>query len=101
MQIQLVNGKLYGSIKNAFEIGEYLQHGLRQLKNIKAIRGRGLMVGIELHTNCKAIRDKLLTEYKIFTGSSSNKNVLRILPPLTVKKKEIDYFLNALKALLP
>jgi acetylornithine aminotransferase len=53
------------------------------------------MVGIELREPCAAIRKELLTKYKIFTGTSSNKNTLRILPPLTITRAEIDIFLSA------
>ena len=60
----------------------------------------GLMVGIELHENCAPVRSALLKEHRMFTGNSSNKNTLRMLPPLTITKAEIDTFLQAFKATL-
>lgn len=87
-------------VANAFEMGEYLMAKLQQIEGIKEIRGLGLMVGIELEIPCAGIRNQLLHEYKIFTGSSSNKNTLRILPALNIKKEELDYFLNAFMEVL-
>jgi acetylornithine aminotransferase len=55
----------------------------------------GLMIGIELYEPCARVRTELLHKHKIFTGTSSNKNTLRILPPLTIRKVEVDLFLDA------
>ena len=87
-------------IANAFEMGEYLMTKLQNIEGIKEIRGLGLMVGIELELPCASIRNQLLHEYKIFTGSSSDKNTLRILPALNIQKEELDYFVNAFSKLL-
>jgi acetylornithine aminotransferase len=82
-------------IANAQEVGAYFVQQLKSIPDIKEVRGMGLMVGIELREPCAAIRKELLTKYKIFTGTSSNKNTLRILPPLTITRAEIDIFLDA------
>jgi len=58
------------------------------------------MIGIELEIPCADIRNTLLSEYKIFTGSSSDKNTIRILPALNLKKADADLFLNALTSVL-
>ncbi len=87
-------------INNAKEIGNYLIQNLVNLDGVKEVRGLGLMIGIELEMSCKNIRETLLTDYKIFTGSSTNKNTLRILPSLTISKKEADLFLQAFKKVL-
>ena len=84
-------------IENAFEMGNYLMNELKSVEGIKDVRGLGLMIGIELEFPCSEIRNELLFEHKIFTGSSSDKNTLRILPSLTIKKEELDEFLNAFK----
>jgi acetylornithine/N-succinyldiaminopimelate aminotransferase len=55
----------------------------------------GLMIGIEMNEPIAAIRNELLLAYKIFTGTSSNKNVMRILPPLCIKQAQADYFLES------
>ena len=57
------------------------------------------MLGIEFPFEVKELRRKLILEEKIFTGGSSNKNLIRILPPLTIEKKHIDLFFNSLKKL--
>jgi acetylornithine/N-succinyldiaminopimelate aminotransferase len=87
-------------IANAFEMGEYLMTKLQNIEGIKEIRGLGLMVGIELEIPCASIRNQLLHEYKIFTGSSSDKNTLRILPALNIQKSELDYFVTAFTEVL-
>ena len=87
-------------VANAFEMGEYLMTKLQNIEGIKEIRGLGLMVGIELEIPCASIRNQLLHEYKIFTGSSSDKNTLRILPALNIQKSELDYFVGAFTEVL-
>jgi acetylornithine/N-succinyldiaminopimelate aminotransferase len=84
-------------VENAMRMGEYLSASLRDVPQIKEIRGSGLMIGVELHEPCTEIRKTLLFRYSIFTGSSSNKNTIRILPSLAITKKEIDVFVDALK----
>ncbi|QOG91133.1 aminotransferase class III-fold pyridoxal phosphate-dependent enzyme [Flavobacterium columnare] len=87
-------------MENAQKMGEYLMEQLQNIPNIKEIRGMGLMVAIELHEPCAAVRKRLLDEFGIFTGTASNKNTLRILPSLAVTKKELDELLQALKIIL-
>ncbi|WP_114783062.1 aspartate aminotransferase family protein [Botryobacter ruber] len=87
-------------LENTTTIGNYLMEELKQLPGVKEVRGQGLMIGVELGENSAPLRNKLLSEYKIFTGSASNKNTLRLLPALTISKEEADQFLNAFKALL-
>lgn len=82
-------------IENANTVGNYLMQQAKEIEGVKEVRGQGLMIGIELEIPCAALRNELLNEYKIFTGSSSNKNTLRILPALNVTKSEVDVFLNA------
>lgn len=89
-----------GLIQNAATIGSYLADKLRALPGIKEVRAMGLMIGIELYGPCAAIRKRLLEEHHIFTGTSSNKNTLRILPPLTLKQNNADIFLHALSSCL-
>ncbi|WP_461629419.1 aspartate aminotransferase family protein [Labilibaculum euxinus] len=84
-------------IDNANRLGEYLISELKNNKAIKAIRGRGLMIGIDLEDMPK-IRKQLLEEYGIFTGSSGS-TTLRLLPPLSITKKEVDQFIQAFQKL--
>jgi acetylornithine/N-succinyldiaminopimelate aminotransferase len=87
-------------IENALVLGDYLKDAFLDVPQINEVRGLGLMIGIELDQPCAAIRNILLSEFKIFTGSSSNKNTLRILPSLAVTIEEIDQFIHALKDIL-
>ena len=89
-----------GLIDNANELGAYLITQLEGISGIKEVRGMGLMVGIELNQPCAAVRSELLNKHKIFTGTSSNKNTLRILPPLVITRAEIDQFLEAFRSSL-
>ncbi|MGX7667866.1 aspartate aminotransferase family protein [Flavobacterium pedocola] len=89
-----------GLLENAAKMGSYLTGHLKSLPNIKEIRGKGLMLAIEFHEPCAVIRKRLLEEFGIFTGTASNKNVLRILPSLAVTTNELDVLINALKMIL-
>jgi len=85
-------------VQKAKELGEYTLAKLKTLVEkgrIKEVRGKGLMIGIELESPIKEIREKLIFEDKIFTGASGA-NTIRLLPSLNVKKEELDRFLDAL-----
>jgi acetylornithine/N-succinyldiaminopimelate aminotransferase len=82
-------------VANAANIGSYLMQELAKLEGIKEVRGMGLMIGIEMDFPVAEIRNELLLEHHIFTGSASNKNTLRILPALNLKQEEADLFLKA------
>ncbi|MEM7368877.1 MAG: aminotransferase class III-fold pyridoxal phosphate-dependent enzyme [Bacteroidota bacterium] len=80
--------------------GTYAIEKLRSIPGIKEVRGLGWMIGIELNQPAKAVRLRLLKEHQIFTGSSSQANVLRLLPPLCVTKEQFDNFFDALTLVL-
>ncbi len=82
-------------IENAEKMGKYLTDQLRHIKGIKEIRGMGLMIGIEFHSDIAELRNNLLFNKRIFTGSGGT-SVLRLLPPLCISKTEIDYFIKSL-----
>ena len=86
-------------IENAFEVGGYLFSRLSKLSQIKDLRGRGLMIGIEFDFPIATLRKQLLFEEKIFTGVTGT-HVIRILPPLTLTKDHCDLFVQALEKLL-
>ena len=86
-------------VENAFEVGNYLLSEVSGISGIKEVRGRGLMVGLEFDFPISDLRKKLLFEEKIFTGVSGT-NTIRILPPLTLTKKQTDHFIKALKRVL-
>lgn len=87
-------------IENAKDVGNYLMQELQKIDGITEVRGQGLMIGIQLETPCAEVRNELLHKHKIFTGSSSEKHTLRILPALNITKAEIDVFLKAFSATL-
>ena len=82
---------------NIAEIETYLREQLKQIEEVVALHGKGGLLGIEFAENCKPFHAKLL-ENKIITGTSSNPKVLRLLPPLCVKKEEIDRLIEVLKS---
>ncbi len=86
-------------VENARTTGQYLINELKKIDQIKEVRGRGLMIGIEFNEEIAAIRKALLKEKKIFTGVSST-NIIRLLPPLTLKKKMADIFLQSFYEIL-
>jgi acetylornithine/N-succinyldiaminopimelate aminotransferase len=87
-------------LENATIMGHYLREQLEGMSGVKEVRAQGLMIGIELNEPCAGIRKTLLNEYGIFTGSSSNKNTLRLLPALTISKAEADQFLKSFSTIL-
>ncbi|MCS7005557.1 MAG: aminotransferase class III-fold pyridoxal phosphate-dependent enzyme [Cytophagales bacterium] len=87
-------------VQNAKSMGDYLLSSLKKIKGIADVRGMGLMIGLEFEKPIKFLRDELLFEHKIFTGNSSNPNVLRLLPPLTITEREANQFLNGLQEVI-
>ncbi|MCB0507042.1 MAG: aminotransferase class III-fold pyridoxal phosphate-dependent enzyme [Bacteroidetes bacterium] len=87
-------------IENANKIGQYILEQLQTIPQIKAIRGKGLMLGIEFDFPIKDLRNRLLNEQHIFVGNSNNANTIRLLPSLTIGKNEVDSLIVALKQCL-
>ena len=83
-------------MENAAEVGDYLITELKKLPKIKEVRGKGLMIGIDLPEELKDVKKNLLFKHKIFTGEAKP-NVIRLLPALNLGKAEADMFLTALK----
>ena len=84
-------------MENAKVVGDYFINEAKKIDKIKNVKGRGLMLGLEFNFEVAELRKKLIYDHKIFTGGSSNKKLIRILPPLTIKKEHIDIFFKALK----
>lgn len=87
-------------IKNAAKVGRYFKRQLADLPQIKEVRGRGLMIGVEFPFPIKKLRQKLIEKEQVVTGVSSNPNVLRLLPPLNITRKETDHFIKAMQNIL-
>lgn len=86
-------------VDNAKKVGDYLLAELSKLPNIKEVRGRGLMIGIELDKPISDMRKKMLFEEKVFTGSTGT-HVFRLLPPLCLTIEQADVFLTKFKKVL-
>ncbi len=87
-------------IDNTNEVSEYFLKRIKEILQIKKVKGKGLMLGVEFDFEVAEIRKKLIFDKHIFTGGASNKKLLRILPPLSVAKSQIDEFVDALKEVL-
>ncbi len=85
-------------IGNARKVGDDLMLKLSKLEGVKSVRGKGLMIGIDLH-NMAEIRKVLLKNYGFFTGSSGA-NTLRLLPPLNISQALADEFVEALTTVI-
>ncbi len=80
-------------VENAATVGSYLLKELKNFKQIKDLRGKGLMIGMEFEEPVKELRQRLLFDYKVFTGAAGT-NVIRLLPPLVLTKADADKFLE-------
>lgn len=78
----------------ARELGEYLKTELATFDEVVEVRGRGMMIGIELPGHLSHVRKDLLMKDRIFTGEAKP-NVIRLLPALNLNKEHADYFLQA------
>ncbi len=89
-------------VENAAAVGEYLMEQLSAIddERIIELRGRGLMIGVVMNSDSKAIRSKMLHTHKIFVGSASDSRIIRILPSLTIGREECDRLVAALKSCL-
>ena len=87
-------------IANARKQGEILLSALSAMNSPVAVRGIGLMIGVEMNAPVGELRKKLLFEHGLFTGSSSNPNVIRLLPALNIGPKEVQQFLTTFTAVI-
>lgn len=86
-------------VDNAAEVGAYLLARLQEIPGIKEVRGRGLMIGIEMDQPVKELRKQLIFEQHVFTGASGT-NTIRLLPPLCLTRVQADEFLARFRAVL-
>lgn len=97
--LEVIEGE--GLIENAKRVGEYLMKALGEVNHsvVKEVRGRGLMIGIELAVPYKEIRQRLLMDEHVFTGCAGT-HVLRLLPPLCLSMAEAELFLEKFKKVI-
>lgn len=86
-------------INNAYHVGEYIKSRIPASPRIKEVRGRGLMLGIEMNEDVAPLRRQLLFGDHIFTGVAG-KNMIRLLAPLCLSFDEADRFLQAFNAII-
>ncbi|KAA6336206.1 acetylornithine/N-succinyldiaminopimelate aminotransferase [termite gut metagenome] len=86
-------------IENAAKVGDYLMKELKKFPQIKDVRGRGLMIGLEFDEPIKELRNHLLFDYHVFTGVTGT-HVIRLLPPLCLSLEEAGEFLSQFKKAL-
>lgn len=86
-------------VDNAARVGDFLLTELKRLPQIKEVRGRGLMIGLEFEQPIKELRLRLLKEQHVFTGVSGT-NVIRLLPPLSLSMEEASEFLRRFQKVL-
>ena len=86
-------------VQNAEKVGSFLVSELKQIPEIKEVRGLGLMIGLEFEEPIKDIRNRLLFEQKIFTGVSGT-NIIRLLPPLCLPMGDAKSFIEKFKSVL-
>ncbi|MDR0668112.1 MAG: aminotransferase class III-fold pyridoxal phosphate-dependent enzyme [Prevotellaceae bacterium] len=87
-----------GLIARAAALGRFVGERLAPLDAVRELRGRGLMIGIELKPEKAGLRPRILNDYRIFTGSAGA-HVIRLLPPLTVAEEELQQLIDALTAM--
>ncbi|MDE7123473.1 MAG: aminotransferase class III-fold pyridoxal phosphate-dependent enzyme [Alistipes sp.] len=88
-----------GLVENAAAVGDYLLAELRRIDAVKEVRGRGLMIGIEIDGSGAEFRRRLLFDHHVFTGGAGASTV-RLLPALTLTRELADRFLDAFKKTL-
>ena len=86
--------------ENATQIYKHFLEVIKDMPYVKKIKGKGLMLGLEFDFDVNELRKKLIIEKHVFTGNSCNKNLLRILPPLTITKEAINHYVKVLKEAL-
>ena len=84
-----------GMLANVRGVEAYIRERLREVEQVVAVRGKGLLLGLEFADNARPIHEALL-DRKIITGTSSDAKVLRLLPPLCLSKADIDLFVESL-----
>jgi acetylornithine/N-succinyldiaminopimelate aminotransferase len=83
-------------INNALQMGQYISAALKNIPELKNVRGRGLMIGFDVPEEFKELKKNLLWNQKIFTGEAKP-NVIRLLPSLALRKQDAVQFLESIQ----
>jgi acetylornithine aminotransferase len=87
-------------MQNVNKVSNYFLKRIKEVEQVKAVKGKGLMLGVSFDFPIVQIRKELIYEEGIFTGGSSDPYLLRLLPPLSISTKEIAVFIESLKSVL-
>ncbi len=87
-------------MENVTKVSAHFLKKIKEIEQIRSVKGKGLMLGVSFDFPVAQLRKQLIFEEGIFTGGSSDPNLLRILPPLSIETKEIDFFIRALNSVL-
>lgn len=87
-------------LANVREMENALRAGVGEMPQVAAVRGRGLLLGLEFHEASAAAVQKALLSKRIITGTSSDTRVLRLLPPLCLTREHVEIFIAALKSVM-
>lgn len=87
-------------VENARRVGGYIEKALKAFGWVKRVKGKGLLLGIEIEGDAGRLRDHLFAR-NVITGTAARKNVLRLLPPLVLKEKDVDLFVGELGGFNP
>ena len=82
-------------LANVRAVEAYLRERLQEIEQVVKVRGRGFLLGLEFAAKAKPVHEALL-ERRIITGTSSDPNVLRLLPPLCLTEADADVFVDGL-----
>lgn len=83
-------------MQNAISVGHFLMKELSEIEMVQNLRGRGLMIGFDLPETHTGLRNRLLYEYRVFTGEAKP-NTVRLLPSLALTIDDATYFIDRLK----
>lgn len=86
-------------VENAAARGQQIREGLKPLRGVRRLLGRGLLIGVDMDKSSNEVQ-AALRQHHIIAGGSSNPNVLRLLPPLTISEEEVNLFLKAMQEIL-
>lgn len=87
-------------MENALNQGTWVIEELSKIESVTDIRGKGLMIGVDLDREAGPVRSELVHKFRIFTGSAAGKHTIRLLPPLTIDAKALHLFIDSLQAVL-
>jgi len=88
-----------GMLANVRDVEAHIRQRLREVEQVVNVHGRGFLLGLEFADKAAPVHQALL-EQRIITGTSSNPNVLRLLPPLCLQRAQVDQFVDTLQLVL-